>query len=262
MGHWDDVTFLTETTVRLPRVTRTRTLQIITICGVTVLAAMTGPFGTFSGGGFSDRLVYWSVAIAAALVVALSLKHAFRDLLRTPQFWVAELYICLGTALVFTPFLYAWTVYWFPGSPEMLPGPLWLGLNVLSICVIISGLRYGLPTFGAAPHQREEAPQPRLLDRLRPELCAPILRLEAEGHYVIVVTERGVERLRMRLTDAIREMDPVEGFCTHRSHWVTKSAVTQAGTEQGRPVLSLSNGDVVPVSRKYQPDLDAAGLLH
>lgn len=255
------MTFLTETREVLPRVSRTRLWQGATILAVTLLAAVTGPFGTFQNGGFSERLVYWAVAISCALVVALSLKYALRDLLRTPQFWVAELYICLGTTLAFTPFLYAWTLFWFAGPPEDYPSPVWMGVNVLAICTLISGLRYGLPALGAVTERAEETSLPRLSDRLCSEVRGPILRLEAEGHYVIVVTDAGVERLRMRLTDAIREMDPVEGFCTHRSHWVARRAITRSKTDGGRRVLALSNGDVVPVSRKYQPDLEAAGLF-
>ncbi|MEO0938698.1 MAG: LytTR family DNA-binding domain-containing protein [Pseudomonadota bacterium] len=255
------MTFLTETNDILPRVSRTRLWQVVTIFVVTLLAAVTGPFGTFQSGGFSARLVYWIVAISISLGVALSLKYALRDLLRTPQFWLAELYICLGTTLAFTPFLYAWTLFWFAGPPEKYPSPVWMGVNVLAICMLISGLRYGLPAFAAVTERAEDAPLPRLSDRLCQEARAPILRLEAEGHYVLVVTGAGVERLRMRLTDAIREMDPVEGYCTHRSHWVARSAIARSKIDGGRPVLALSNGDVVPVSRKYQPDLEDAGLF-
>ncbi|MEL7099732.1 MAG: LytTR family DNA-binding domain-containing protein [Pseudomonadota bacterium] len=134
---------------------------------------------------------------------------------------------------------------------------MYLGLNVLAICVIISILRHGLPhVLGTA------APDlPRLADRLSDSARGAILRLEAEGHYVHIVTEQGAERVRLRLADAVREMEPVVGHFSHRSHWVAQSAIVGSGQEAGKRVLRLSNGDVVPVSRTFQPDLDAAGVL-
>ena len=67
--------------------------------------------------------------------------------------------------------------------------------------------------------------------------------------------------IRLRFGDAIEEMDPVDGFCTHRSHWVARQAVSGAERERGKIFLRLENGDRVPVSRTYMPDLEEAGLL-
>lgn len=100
-----------------------------------------------------------------------------------------------------------------------------------------------------------------LLKRLPAEARSRILRLSAADHVVRVVTDKGETELRMRFSDAVNEMDGVEGYCTHRSHWVAVEAISGTRREAGRWVVELCNGDEVPVSRKYQPDLEAAGLL-
>jgi DNA-binding LytR/AlgR family response regulator len=63
------------------------------------------------------------------------------------------------------------------------------------------------------------------------------------------------------LGDAIDEMEPVKGICTHRSHWVALGAIKRVEREGARLFVVLRNGDRVPVSRKYRPRLEQAGLI-
>jgi DNA-binding LytR/AlgR family response regulator len=85
--------------------------------------------------------------------------------------------------------------------------------------------------------------------------------LSVDGHIVRVVTDAGIFDLRMRFTDAIEEVLELDGVCTHRSHWVVLTEIANVGTVNGRSCLLLSNGDEVPVSRKYQPELEMRGIL-
>ncbi|MDK3017139.1 LytTR family DNA-binding domain-containing protein [Pseudodonghicola flavimaris] len=113
----------------------------------------------------------------------------------------------------------------------------------------------------ADPPEEMAPPPPRLMRRLPETFAGPILRLSSEDHFVDVVGAEGHHRLRMRLTDAIDEMDTVDGYCSHRSHWVARVAIEGVEREGGRIFLRLVNGDRVPVSRTYKPDLEAAGIL-
>jgi DNA-binding LytR/AlgR family response regulator len=86
--------------------------------------------------------------------------------------------------------------------------------------------------------------------------------LTAKNHYVEVVTDKGSTTIRMRLADAIDEMEPVEGYCVHRSHWVARSAINAVERENAQKIfVLLSNGDRIPVSRKYRPNLEKTGLV-
>ena len=83
--------------------------------------------------------------------------------------------------------------------------------------------------------------------------------VEAEDHYLRLHTSRGQDLILMRLSDAIAELEGIEGAQTHRSWWVAKGAVEDARRGDGRAVLSLKGGVEAPVSRAYAKALREAG---
>ena len=90
---------------------------------------------------------------------------------------------------------------------------------------------------------------------------ADIYALAAEDHYLRVHTSAGDALILMRLYDAIRELDGIEGSQTHRSWWVAKNAVADAARGGGKAALTLKNGLCVPVSRSYVKALKQDGWL-
>ena len=96
----------------------------------------------------------------------------------------------------------------------------------------------------------------RLPVRLR---SAEIWALQAEDHYLRVHTSLGSDLILMRLSDAIAELDGLDGAQTHRSWWVAKTAVASARRIDERAVIMLPNGVEAPVSRKFAPALRRAG---
>ena len=101
----------------------------------------------------------------------------------------------------------------------------------------------------------------RLVCRLPEDFCGKIVHLAIDGHIVWVIINVGTFDLRMRFSDAVDEVAEITGICAHRSHWVAIAKITETITVKGRPCLVLSNGDMVPVSRKYEPDLGVLGIL-
>lgn len=55
----------------------------------------------------------------------------------------------------------------------------------------------------------------------------------------------------MRLSDAIAELEGLEGAQTHRSWWVARDAIVDVERGDGRAVLKLKSGIEVPVSRTH-----------
>jgi DNA-binding LytR/AlgR family response regulator len=55
----------------------------------------------------------------------------------------------------------------------------------------------------------------------------------------------------MRLSDAVAELDGIEGAQVHRSWWVARDAIADAKRGDGRATLTLKDGSEVPVSRTY-----------
>lgn len=100
----------------------------------------------------------------------------------------------------------------------------------------------------------------RFLDRLPHRLRgAAIHAVEAQDHYLRVHTNRGDDLILMRLSDAVAELEGIEGARTHRSWWVARAAVVEARRGDGRAVLTLPGGIEAPVSRAYAKALRAAG---
>jgi DNA-binding LytR/AlgR family response regulator len=88
---------------------------------------------------------------------------------------------------------------------------------------------------------------------------AEIHALEAEDHYLRVHTSAGDTLILMRLYDAIRELDGIEGSQTHRSWWVAKAAVTGKTRSNGRAGFTLKGDLTAPVSRSFQKALKQDG---
>ena len=85
--------------------------------------------------------------------------------------------------------------------------------------------------------------------------------LEMADHYVKVYTSKGHHLLLMRFKDALELLVHSSGLQTHRSWWVTKSAITAMNKEGRKVSLSLINGVEVPVSRTYLDKVKAANIL-
>ncbi len=242
-------------------------VRVALLATLTLFVATMGPFGTYAEGNFPDRLVYWTVSIALSVLIARGLIAVQRRHFSKVRTIWRETMLCVGMTAFYTPVLTVWTHLFFPGARDLPPAISTLAVYVLAICACISVLRHGVPYWVALHYglerKEDKAPEPpRLLDRLEPEKRAPVQRLSVDGHTVIVVMDGKEAKLRMRFGDAVQEMEVVDGFLTHRSHWVAASAVkTVRIGAKGRPEVVLKSGDVVPVSRKHEAALQERGLF-
>lgn len=223
-----------------------------------LVAVVAGPFGTYQTMGTALRLVYWGAVIASGVGTGAVVNAAFMTVCTA---W-HPLWIDLKASILITTLL-APLICVLRASldPVLTQDNLALGavwLHTAAFVAPIFFLRRQLGRAETAP----EPPRPRLLRRLpEPMQQARVLRLSGRDHTVEIVTDQGNETLRLRLGDAIEEMEPVEGICTHRSHWVARAAITGHAYEGGKLYLTLCNDDRVPVSRTYRPRLEALGLV-
>ena len=88
---------------------------------------------------------------------------------------------------------------------------------------------------------------------------AAIRAVQSEDHYLRIHTDRGSDLVLMRLSDALTELEGLEGAQTHRSWWVAKDAVRGVTRGDGRATLTLEGGVEAPVSRRYAKALRDAG---
>ena len=100
----------------------------------------------------------------------------------------------------------------------------------------------------------------RFVDRLPFRLKGATIRaVQSEDHYLRIHTDRGSDLILMRLSDALTELEGLEGAQTHRSWWVARDAVRDVSRGDGRATLTLEGGVEAPVSRRYARALREAG---
>ena len=234
--------------------------------GGTLFAGLAGPFGTVTLYSWDVRLLFWAILLGASVYAC----HFLRPLVARAtgevrplvyEIIVTLLMVCvvwliaMGLERLFAPLARA------PfHSPAQVAGYVALTLALLHLVVRNWPEGRARPAPADPEVPTAELPVPFLRRRL-PDPTDPVTRLEADGHFVIVTTREGSHRLRMRLADAVGEMQGVEGIMTHRSHWVVTDEVERAERDGVKVWLVTRCGDRVPVSRTYQPEVEAAGLL-
>ena len=234
------------------------------VCLILLLIAVVAhPFGVDHAAAISTQLLFWALVVLVSSFIG-HIGHAFGDAIwRRDQVVLIDITMIGIMSVFFTPILMQLINTLIAGPDEQISFLTTLGYVVV-ITVAIALFRRILPGVVDEPHADAAALQtqkPRLYKRLPEGVEGPILHLTVRDHFVDVVTTDGTHTIRMRFADAVDEMEPVDGFCTHRSHWVNRDAVMGSVRENGRSFLELSNGTMVPVSRSYQNRLQDEGLL-
>ncbi|CAD0184859.1 LytTr DNA-binding domain protein [Ruegeria sp. THAF57] len=231
------------------------------VAGLVFLPLLAIAFQPFPGISLSfvPRLLFWCGAMALALALTWFVRRLFFEYLSFVEFRGRDV---VQIALVFALFVPSvWSFAWLllAAQGEQAPGILSVasygGLFAAGLVLVRSK-----PLETGADHAPEPQ-KPRLLNRLPHSFQGQVFRLAVRDHSVDVVTSEGTFTIRSRFADAIAEMEPVNGHCTHRSHWVVDAAVSGVERQGGKIFLRLKNGELVPVSRKYKPELECDGII-
>ncbi|WP_305986914.1 LytTR family DNA-binding domain-containing protein [Roseibium sp. MMSF_3544] len=84
-----------------------------------------------------------------------------------------------------------------------------------------------------------------------------LLRVEAQEHYVRLVTDQENRMILYRFNDVVAELPDTVGMQVHRSHWIAFAAVENLARDGGRLWIVVRDGSKVPVSRKYTAPVQA-----
>lgn len=149
--------------------------------------------------------------------------------------------------------------------------------NHLVLCALIVLPRLLLQSAAAAPVQ-EVAPQasesdsrqvpapatdpatdrgtppataPAFLERFDPPIEGQLWAVQAQEHYVRVITSGGAYVTLYRFGDALRELDGLSGLQVHRSFWVAEHGVEAIRSDKHGTRIVLRNGERVPVSARH-----------
>jgi hypothetical protein len=226
-----------------------------------LVLTVTGAFDTDSK-PFQQRLIYWLTVMGSASAwgqLCQRLLERWADFDARP--W---LHITALTALVATPMclvVWAATGLFFQGKFYPLS---YLAFLVFPVVVVTTAMCALIVLLGRTPIQTHASPDTakpvKFIERLPLRLRhARLIAVEAEDHYLRVHTEHGSDLILMRLSDALVELEGLEGAQTHRSWWVAKDAVRSATRGDGRATLKLDSEITAPVSRRYAKALRDAG---
>ena len=236
---------------------RQRVLSLLALWSLlTLLCAVTGPFGTHDVMGLGARAAYWGVVVAGSILGSVIVSQmAPRSIMFEVVLWLAfSLAIALGVHLL--------NLVLFP-SDATSSGMLYLFGVVAAVVVVVNGMLFLARKTLVPATSDAVAPDPtlRFLRRLPLEQRGPLVRIEAQDHYLNVVTTKGSALILLRLSEAIEELEGAKGLQTHRSHWVALDAVTSHKRSEGRDSLILSDGAEVPVARTRRQEAKEAGLF-
>lgn len=223
---------------------------------VSIVVALAGPFGTFDSQPFLWRLTYWSGLIAAAIVISIFCRFVVRNLFQTRAEWQEHLAVAFLLSVTFGPLVIL--LNRIVGGAEAYQA---MGLFAAIGCIFAISLSVILLRRAIVDPNSEAAPATRKSDRLLGRISAEdgtrIMRISSDNHHTRITTDDGVEhRVLMRLGDAVKEADVEPGMCVHRSHWVAEFAVVSLKRADGRDMVELIDGTILPVGPKYRSNLD------
>ena len=236
---------------------RQRVLNLLALWSLlTLLCAVTGPFGTHDVMGLGARAAYWGVVVAGSILGSVIVSQM------APRSFVFEVVLWLAFSLAIALGVHFLNLVLFP-SDATSSGMLYLFGVVAAVVVVVNGMLF-LARKTLVPATSDAVatdPTLRFLRRLPLEQRGPLVRIEAQDHYLNVVTTEGSALILLRLSEAIEELEGAKGLQIHRSHWVAFDAVTSHKRSEGRDSLILSDGTEVPVARTRRQEAKEAGLF-
>ena len=97
--------------------------------------------------------------------------------------------------------------------------------------------------------EKSRLPEPAFFSHANSAVQGELIYLKAELHYLKVVTDCGSDLILYNLKDAIDNLAETKGIQCHRSYWVATAHVRSFKKQGRQGLLTMSNGENVPVSR-------------
>lgn len=92
--------------------------------------------------------------------------------------------------------------------------------------------------------------QNRFIHELKSRAKGELISISSELHYLRVNTTDKEVMFLYNLKDAINEIPPDSGVRIHRSHWISRAHLVKITKVNGIAKCILSNGKVLPISRR------------
>ena len=256
-----------EDSLRLAIDWKKRVRELAILAGVSLFLALLRPFGTSQAAPIWLVFGFWFLLILAGSVVGEITVWAYYRLRPKGPDWGMVVVTSLVTAVAVTFLLFGLQGlsdgYVSVGSSSFFD--LFGYVLVISVAMTLLGYTLSRAFNLAGPdfvHRVDDRPAMAVfLERLPVKYrTGELWAVSSEDHYCRVHTDLGSELVLMRLSDAERELQSVDGLRVHRSWWVSRSGIKSARREGAKVFLTLKSGEDVPVSRSYQQAVRDAGL--
>jgi len=106
------------------------------------------------------------------------------------------------------------------------------------------------------PPAKDVHPSETFLDTLEPRLTGNLCCMEAQEHYIQIISTQESRMVLHRFSDAVRLIPTSLGMQVHRSHWVAHWAVQKVLVDGQSMRLKLTCGRLVPVSRTFRATVE------
>lgn len=216
-----------------------------------VVAAIAGPFGTLDAMPVGGRFVYWAAIAGGSVALSLyatTLAARFGRLGAWAAWGGFVIVISASVHGVNSLIFHTWGSF-----------ADWAYLTMI-VGVVTAAVQLVIWAISPRPVPQDAMRPDPFLMRLPLTVRGPLIRIEAQDHYLNVVTTQGNTLILMRLGDAMGELMG-RGIQVHRSHWVATDAVTAHRRDKGRDVLTMQDGAEVPVSRSFRAVAQEAGFF-
>jgi hypothetical protein len=220
---------------------------------VSVVAGVAGPFGTLDAMGNGPRIAYWACVVGGSIVLSILADTIAKRFGRIGNAAVWACFVVVVSAMLHGINSLAFSAW--GGVTDWI----YITATVALVTAAVKLIAWGISTSNGTPEPEVLRADP-FMARLPIEIRGSLVRIEAQDHYLNVVTARGSTLILMRLGDAMGELEG-RGLQVHRSHWVAVNGVTQRRRDKGRDLLVMSDGAEVPISRSFRAAAQEAGLF-
>lgn len=229
------------------------------IGAILLLVALAGPFYTMETLGLGGRLLYWAVVGTTSALLMWALNRVSGVLL--PAHWPR---MAVGAFAGFVGVLPMMGLVALANAAAGLGMPqagFWgllpyVAPTVIGISVLVHLLVSPADTGPAGP---SSVLQSGLFSRLPADLGRDIIALQAQDHYINVITPRGNSLVLMRMSDAVQDLTGLPGMQVHRSWWINLDHVRGLErTETGGAQLDLTNDLYIPVPKSRRTEVRQA----
>jgi hypothetical protein len=241
-----------------------------------LLFAMLRPFGA-ANVGFLEGLAFWSLHVGL-LIPLLIFTHSFlshSDHFERTPWWIRIVVSGLFGAALFAPLalgldmlfgndtlpevtkLFGALINEYVGSAPKIT-LCWLVMNAplelkLSFDPSSTSGRGVIPLPDFKPRESVGLSVDSTVDAppfLKDEAVQDLYSLSAELHYLRVRTAQKESLVLHSITEAVRQLQAIDGIQIHRSHWVSRKGVESLLRLKDGDYIRLKNGTKLPISRR------------